>query len=119
MSQQVLIIHPAVANSVVLKTFLEDLPDWTVCTANSLKSVLTQIIVSTPDLIILDSKILEVDEIEVLKAIKLYTFSSCPLGVFVDEGLNPSKHDCLMQLGISKIVYKPCNIQEVIKSLSL
>lgn len=119
MSQQVLIFNSDLANSEVFQTCFEDLPGWDILTTHAVPSILNTIIVGVPELVILTYNISELDDLELLKAIKFYASFSFPFVVFIDKALHSSKQYRLIELGVSNIVYKPCVFKEVSKNTCL
>jgi CheY-like chemotaxis protein len=104
--KNVLFFHNDITFSELKKAGFEDIDDWHISTASSIKLVLMKITKNFPDLIILDFDCPEMDGIEILKMIRNYLCCYSPVVIFITQPLTIEKQNILTNLGVLKIILK-------------
>lgn len=106
LEKNVLFFHNDITFAELKKAGFEDIDNWHISTASSIKLMLMKITKKFPDLIILDFDCPEMDGIETLKMIRNYLCCYCPVVIFTTQILTREKQDTLIKLGGSKIILK-------------
>lgn len=87
---------------------LENIEFSNISKANSLKSMLMEMLLNSPELIVLDFDFSDMNGVEVVKIIRNYLNFQADVIVFVKRNLTAYEQRMLAELKVSNIIHKVC-----------